>query len=199
MKKPRLYFLSIIVALVTGSLFLGQGVYIYAKAQVAQMLLKSAWQETQLTRQHIKPWPWADTWPIARMMVPAHQVDLVILAGDTGRTLAFAPGHRFGTPTPGAVGNSIVSAHRDTHFKFIKELNIGDEIVIENQLGVTKRFIVNSTDIIDSRTTELAIDYDQAVLTLVTCYPFESITVGGPLRYVVFATETEDFTNGVMI
>jgi len=199
MNRPRLYLLSVTAAMLIGGLLFGQGIYIYAKAQLAQVLLKSAWQETQLTQHETKPWPWADTWPVARMLVPAHGIDLIILAGDTGRTLAFGPGHRPGTANPGAAGNSIISAHRDTHFKFIKDLAAGDEIVIENQLGVRKHFIVNTADIIDARTTKLAVDYEEAVLTLVTCYPFDALIPGGPLRYVVFATQTQDFVNGVLI
>jgi hypothetical protein len=57
----------------------------------------------------VKPWPWADTWPIARLSAPRHGVDLFVLAGATGRTLAFGPGHVDGTARPGRPGCSHVS------------------------------------------------------------------------------------------
>ena len=199
MNKPRLYFTVIALAIVVGGWQLGQGVYIYAKAELAQYLLTSAWQESQRTHQPVKPWPWADTWPVARMRVPAYNVDLIVLAGDTGRTLAFGPGYRLGTVMPGDTGNSIISAHRDTHFHFLKQLQIGDELIIENQQGVTKSFVVNSSHIVDSRDSQIAIDYDQPMLTLVTCFPFDTMTTGGPLRFVVFATEVEQMPAGTMV
>lgn len=189
MNRPRLSILIIAVSVIIGGWQFGQGVYIYAKAQLAQYLLASAWEESKQTQQPVKPWPWADTWPIARLQVPKLKVDLIVLAGDSGRTLAFGPGHNFGSVLPGDIGNSIISAHRDTHFEFLQNLSIGDEIIIENQKGVTKRFKVSNTHVIDSRDAYIPIDFDNAALTLVTCFPFDSITTGGPLRFVVVAVE----------
>jgi len=187
--RPRLSILIIAVSVIIGGWQFGQGVYIYAKAQLAQYLLASAWEESKQTQQPVKPWPSADTWPIARLQVPKLKVDLIVLAGDSGRTLAFGPGHNFGSVLPGDIGNSIISAHRDTHFEFLQNLSIGDEIIIENQKGVTKRFKVSNTHVIDSRDAYIPIDFDNAALTLVTCFPFDSITTGGPLRFVVVAVE----------
>jgi len=187
--RPRLSILIIAVSVIVGGWQFGQGTYIYAKAKFAQYLLASAWEESKQTQKPVKPWPWADTWPIARLQVPKHNVDLIVLAGDSGRTLAFGPGHNFSSVLPGEVGNSIISAHRDTHFEFLQNLSIGDEIVIENQKGVTKHFKVNNTHVIDSRDAYIPIDFDNAALTLVTCFPFDSITTGGPLRFVVVAVE----------
>lgn len=199
MNRPRLYFIMVALSVALGGWLLGQGLYIYAKGQLAQYLLVSAWQESQRTQQAIKPWPWADTWPVARMKVPAYNVDLIVLAGDTGRTLAFGPGYRLGTVMPGDTGNSIISAHRDTHFHFLKQLKIGDELVIENRQGEEKHFVINSSHIIDARDSRIAIEFDQPMLTLVTCFPFDSITSGGPLRFVVIATEVDKAPDGIMI
>jgi len=197
--RPRLFFTVAFAWLLVGAVVFGQGIYIYLKADLAQWLLNNAWQKARLTHQPVKPWPWADTWPVARMWVPAQQIELIILAGDTGRTLAFGPGYRLGTAIPGEVGNSIISAHRDTHFRFIKSLRSGDEIFIENNLGEQKRYIVSGTDIVDSRFTRLKVDIDQAALTLVTCFPFDAIVAGGPLRYIVFAVETEPSVSAITI
>ncbi|WP_455220231.1 class GN sortase [Kaarinaea lacus] len=199
MNRPRLSIFIIAISVIVGGWQFGQGTYIYAKAKFAQYLLASAWEESKQTQQPVKPWPWADTWPVARLQVPKHNVDLIVLAGDSGRTLAFGPGHNFGSVLPGDVGNSIISAHRDTHFEFLQNLSIGDEIIIENQKGVTKRFKVSNTHVIDSRDAYIPIDFDNAALTLVTCFPFDSITTGGTLRFVVVAVESQKSSPGQLV
>ena len=99
--RPRLSVLIIAVNLTVGGWQFGQGVYIYAKAELAQYLLASAWEESKKTHQPIKPWPWADTWPIARLQVPTHNVDLIVLAGDSGRQLCHRPAREScGGPAP---------------------------------------------------------------------------------------------------
>ena len=199
LNRPRLIFSLFAGLFLLGGILFGHGIYIYAKADVAQLLLINAWRKTKLTHQAVKPWPWADTWPVARMWVPSRQVDLIVLAGDTGRTLAFGPGYHLGSALPGANGNSIISAHRDTHFHFLNAIHNGDEIFVENNLGQQKRFIVKQTEIIDSRTTRLSIDNDRSALTLVTCYPFDAIIPGGPLRYIVYASEVTPVIQPVSI
>ena len=58
------------VALVVGAWELGQGAWIHARAWVAQALLKRAWVRTAAGETRVKPWPWADTWPVARIEIP---------------------------------------------------------------------------------------------------------------------------------
>lgn len=183
----------VIIALLTagGVWQLSEGGYIYAKAQLAQHLIKSSWQQSISNVQQVKPWPWADTWPVARLTVPRLTVDQIVLAGDNGRTLAFGPGHRFGTVAPGDVGNSLIAGHRDTHFQFLRALRSGDEIFVQTQSGVTRRYLVYWAEVIDE-STPVNITTDRRELTLVTCYPFDTIVPGGPLRYVVFAEESQE-------
>ncbi len=80
----------------------------------------------------------------------------------------------------------IVSGHRDTHFSFLRNLKFGDRIVIDSAQG-SRTFSVSEIDIVDSRVQELVIEPDINRLSLVTCYPFDALTPGGPLRYVVTA------------
>ena len=199
MNRSRLSIFIIAISIIIGGWQFGHGVYIYAKAELAQYLLANAWEESQQTHRPVKPWPWADTWPIARLQVPKHKVDLIVLAGDSGRTLAFGPGHNFGSALPGNVGNSIISAHRDTHFEFLQYIAAGDEIIIENQQGIKKHFTVSNTHVIDSRDAYIPVDYDNAALTLVTCFPFNSMTSGGPLRFAVVAVESDKYLPGQLI
>jgi sortase A len=172
-----------------GAGLLARGLWIPAKAALAQALLERAWETSQRDGRGARPWPWADSWPVARLRVPAHGVDLVVLAGATGRTLAFAPGHLAGSAGVGASGNTVLSGHRDTHFRFLAALRSGDEIELEGLTGATHRYRVTRLEIVDEHAVSVLAESDRALLTLVTCYPFETPLPGGPLRYVVVAEE----------
>ena len=167
---------------------LGQGAWIYVKARLAQRLLQRAWARTLRGEPEARPWPWADTWPVARLQVPAHGVDLIVLAGVSGRTLAFGPGHAPGSAVPGAPGTAIVAGHRDTHFRFLERLKQGDEIIVEVPGLRRSRLRVQETSVVDSRTAVIRTEDRSARLVLVTCYPFDAVRPGGPLRYVVTAS-----------
>jgi sortase A len=169
----------------------GSGAWIYIKAQLAQVLLQRAWAGTLAGQQDVKPWPWADTWPIARLVVPSLGIDQIVLEGAYGRTLAFGPGHAESTgPLEGSY-TIILTGHRDTHFRFLEKLQAGETILIQARTGVWHRFAVRDRQIVDSRTAIISTQEDKRHLILVTCYPFHPIVPGGPLRYTVFAEIVE--------
>lgn len=180
---------------------LGAAGYIHAKAWLAQVLLSHAWAETVAGRAHDgdrageieRPWPWADTGPIARIRVPDLGVDEIVLAGASGRTLAFGPGHLDQTAMPGEAGHSVISGHRDTHFAFLADLAPDMKLEVQRADGSWRRYEVRDSAVIDSRTARLSLAADRPALTLVTCWPFDAIDPGGPLRYAVYATEDEDY------
>ena len=166
---------------------LGQGAYIPAKAWLAQELMQRAWLRVSAGEDRAAPWPWADTWPVARLSAKSHDVDLIVLAGGSGRTLAFGPGHLSASALPGETGNMVIAGHRDTHFAFLRNLEPGHRLTIESFSGATTDYEVIGLNVVDSRKGSLLLDTDDAVLTLVTCYPFDAVDPGGPLRYVVTA------------
>jgi sortase len=125
-KMPR-FVLPLLLALI-GLILFGQGAYIHAKARVAQVLLERAFEKTIATGRETKPWSWADTWPVARIEVKRLQARAIVLAGSSGQALAFGPGHVERTPDAGERGVAVYSAHRDTHFAFLKNVVVGDEI-----------------------------------------------------------------------
>jgi len=171
---------------------IGQGSYIYAKAILAQYLIESAWQKTLDGKHQVKPWSWADTWPVAKLTSKQYNTELFVLAGDNGRTLAFAPGYRFGTVLPGGSGNSIISGHRDTHFSFLQNIKINDKLEIENAKGELLNYRVSKTEIVSTDDSFWIEEGSDSILTLVTCYPFDSIMAGGKLRYIVTAENIDD-------
>ena len=174
--------------LVFGTWQLGGGLYIHAKALLAQVLLQQAWDRTLRGETRARPWPWADTWPVARIRVPGLAVDQLVLAGASGRSLAFGPGHVDGTATPGSGGNLVISGHRDTHFSWLARVTAGDGIVLDLPDGGQKNYRVVRRSVHHESETGLLGQRGSPMLTLITCYPFDAIMPGGPLRFVVTAT-----------
>ena len=177
----------IVVLAIAGLAQLAGAAYIPAKAELAQVLLERAWRDSTTSRDAVKPWPWADTWPIARLQSMKHNVDLIVLSGMTGATMAFGPGHLSASALPGNEGNSIIGAHRDTHFEFLQQLSIGDRLLVERNDGSEHWFRVAYIEVADSTAGQLPLDLGGSWLTLVTCFPFDAVNPGGPLRYVVTA------------
>ena len=171
----------------------GKGSYIHAKAVTAQVLLKYAWQKTLSGESEVKPWPWADTWPVARLTVPGHNVDQIVLEGDTGNVLAFGPGRMLWSAMPGQEGNTIISGHRDTNFKFLKNIHPGDTIVIETKGGMKHTFIVENLTVAKGDNISIPLETGSHLLTLVTCYPFNGIKAATK-RFVVFAKQKTEVT-----
>ncbi len=184
------------VLLVLGSWLIVQGLWIPVKAVAAQWLLKQAWGETLQTQQPAKPWPWADTWPVGRLLVPRHGIDQIILADASGRSLAFGPGQLSGSVKPDEPGSLVLSGHRDTHFQYLQHLQEDDLIYVEWPTGHRTSYNVQELAVMDSRHTRLAYHDDAETLILTTCYPFDAIVPGGPLRYVVRAEKTPAGGNG---
>ena len=161
--------------------------WIHAKALVAQRLIAYSWERSRDSGLSRRPWPSADTRPIARLTVPSHRVDLYVLEGASGRSLAFGPGHVSGTALPGSWGNAVIVAHRDTHFAFLRDLALGEEIVVEGASNTLARYRVREVTVVDMGETRVLDATDAAQLTLITCYPFDAVLPGTAQRYVVIA------------
>jgi sortase A len=166
---------------------LAAGYWIPAKAALAQYLLERAWDEARAGRPDARPWPWADTAPIARLSVPSLSASWVVLSGASGRNLAFAPSHMDGSAQPGEPGVTVIAGHRDTHFEVLQSLERGAKFELQDTDGVRYDYWVTRMEIVNADETELRLDGDTSKLVLVTCYPFDALRAGGPLRYVITA------------
>jgi sortase A len=184
---PRL--IAAILLALAGTVLFGQGAYIHAKALLAQVLLERAFDEAIVSGRTEKPWPWADTWPVARIEVPRLHASAIVLAGSSGQALAFGPGHLELTPDAGEPGVAVYSAHRDTHFRFLKEIAIGDEIVITRSDGKQFRYRADGASVVRFDATGIDPMTAGHELVLSTCWPFDAITSGAE-RYVLHATMT---------
>jgi sortase A len=186
---PR-FVLPLLLALI-GLILFGQGAYIHAKALVAQVLLERAFEKAIATGHETKPWSWADTWPVARIEVKRLHAGAIALAGSSGQALAFGPGHVERTPEAGERGVAVYSAHRDTHFAFLKKIVVGDEIDVTRHDGRTFRYQVDATSIVRFDASGIDPLADGHELVLSTCWPFDALTQG-PERYLVHATMLGD-------
>jgi sortase A len=175
------------VALILGTGFLLYGSYIPAKAWLAQVLLDAAWERRLAGATQARPWPWADTRPVARLRQPRLGIDQVVLEGASGRVLAFGPGHVGGSARPGEAGNVVISGHRDTHFRWLAALRSDDRLILEAASGLQLGYRVTHTSIHDEREIGLLDPLEADQLRLLTCYPFDTAVSATTQRYVVTA------------
>ncbi|MCK1385927.1 class GN sortase [Bradyrhizobium sp. 21] len=182
---PRL--ISPLALALIGVLLFGDGAYIHAKAWLAQLLLERAFDRSVATGEMIRPWSWADTWPVARIEVRRIGASAIVLEGTSGQALAFGPGHIHQTVDAGERGIAVYAAHRDTHFRFLRNVAIGDVIEVTRSDGKYFRYRADSSAVV--RFDESGIDpaTQNFELVLATCWPFDAVT-SGPERYVLHAT-----------
>jgi len=169
-----------------GAVLAGQGLYIHAKAQLAQILLARAFTKSVAAGQPVKPWSWADTWPVARISIPRLGASAIALSGSSGQALAFGPAHLANTPDAGEPGTAVYAAHRDTHFAILRNVVAGDVIEVERADGRTFRFRVTRTSVAPWYAPGIDTVSAGRHLVLATCWPFDART-SGPLRFLVHA------------
>jgi sortase A len=184
--KKGAAWLLFLTLLACGTGLLGNGLYIHAKGLVAQLLLFHSWARSQQCGEIVRPWPWADCYPVGRLTVTRLGVDLIILEGDSGEVLAFGPGHVPASSAIGGPGNCVLAGHRDTSFAFVRQLHAGDTITVEDNKQGIHRYRVRGSEVVDSEQLYLQTE-TPPWLTLITCYPFDGLEPGSPFRYVVYA------------
>jgi LPXTG-site transpeptidase (sortase) family protein len=119
--------------------------------------------------------------------IPRLNLSEVIASGDDDKTLKVAVGHLPDTPLPWATGNSVIAAHRDTHFRPLRDIHYGDLVRLKTRKGVFE-YTVKDTMIVAPSDVWVMAPSDDRRLTLVTCYPFNYIG-SAPQRFVVQAVE----------
>jgi sortase A len=153
---------------------------IHAKAWLGQALMERAWHESRQRDKPVPPWPGSVSHPIARIKVPALDVDHLVLEGADTPVLAWGPGMEVGPD-----GHRLIAAHRDTHFRFLQHLEPGALVHLELASGQTEHWQVEGQRIVDSRRVGLDLAASGDRMTWVTCWPFDAIEAGGPLRLLV--------------
>jgi sortase A len=186
--------LGVFVALVlfAGASLTARAMYLDAKAELAGVLIHRAWDKTAADGKPHPPWPWADTYPIARLRISRLGYDEIVLEGATARTLAFGPARLASGAHPGEAGNVELAGHRTSWFRPLEGLQVGDQMEIEwfdtrKQALRERTYRVEDIEIVAPEQVSLLPTTSEEALTLVTCYPFGP-GPRSPQRFVVLAS-----------
>ena len=123
--------------------------------------------------------------PLGRVEIPSIDLSVIYVEGVDRQALRRAVGHIPGTAIPGGSGNVGLSAHRDTFFRRLGEIEVGDTIRVVT-LERTYEYRVEATRIVNPDESIVLRDVGRPVLTLVTCYPFWYLGPA-PKRFIVHA------------
>jgi len=203
MSKGRTQRFLVVGLFLIGATLLGKGLYMQAKAHFAQYLIEQAWTKTLADGQSHKPWSWADTYPVAKLSIYREQAansdieaelndSLYVLAGASGRNLAFGPSLVLSSAPAGQKGNTVIAGHRDTHFAILNGMAVGRRLSLQTLKGNNIIYEVVATQVVNETETQFMAPSDDNRLTLITCYPFDALQGGAELRFVVQAIPVED-------
>ncbi|MGE6381344.1 class GN sortase [Shewanella baltica] len=203
MSKGRTQRFLVVGLFLIGATLLGKGLYMQAKAHFAQYLIEQAWTKTLADGQSHKPWSWADTYPVAKLSIYREQAansdieaelndSLYVLAGASGRNLAFGPSLVLSSAPAGQKGNTVIAGHRDTHFAILNGMAVGRRLSLQTLKGNNIIYEVVATQVVHETETQFMAPSDDNRLTLITCYPFDALQGGAELRFVVQAIQVED-------
>lgn len=172
------------LALAAGLLMLAAGAGLWWSGEIGQQEAGREWEALQEETEPV-PVAVADGAAMARLWVPRLEKEEFVVKGASRRNLKKGPAWLAVTSPPGARGNCVIAGHRDTHFRFLKDVQEGDEIRLEYGKRVF-RYRVESLQVVKPQNKELLRPAKGAVLTLVTCYPFYYVGPA-PKRYIVRA------------
>ncbi len=167
--------------------------WIHIKAKLGQVLLAVAWQRSISTGEEQKAWPWADTAPVSKLHVPSLDQSMIVLEGTSGEAMAFGPAQMQIHRDAAQSGLVVIGGHRDSHLQFLEHLPLDATLNLQNKSGFITQYRVARTFIADSSKQQLSVQYGDSALILITCYPFNAMQTGGPLRYVVVAEPLETY------
>ena len=189
MARRKIILALAAILFLTGSAVMIGSLMIPAKARLSAVLIGRAWGRALAGDRDARPWPWMDSVPVARLEVPDLGKDLVVMRGVSGEVLAFAPGWHEGSDPPGSGGITVISAHRDTHFGFLRNLRKGQEIILTGTDGAARHYGVEDLAVVQEPEIRVDVSEKAGILLLTTCYPFAGWQPGGDMRFVVVARE----------
>ena len=175
--------------LVFGACLIARPAYFYSKGVLAQILLERAWNKYRSSGDIHRAWSWSDTHPVGRLNIPSINLDQIVLSGTHTEALAFGPGHWPESSQPGEIGTVAIAGHRDSYFRKLHKLDLGDVIQLDyrggQQIFRVVQFIITSPDSFDLMQGSLA-----TRIALITCYPFDYLGPA-PQRYIVLGELVE--------
>jgi sortase A len=176
--------------IVIGLLMTGYGVYNYSLSRLGQ---EEAQQQFAKEEEPVPPKvpapplydPYKPGDPVAKLSIPRLDKTLYVIEGTDQGSLKKGPGHMPGTALPGAAGNCVIAGHRDTHFRMLSEVQVGDEVDLDTRYGTFKYHIRSMHVVLPTNVSSLKPTRDPE-LHLITCYPFYFVG-HAPKRMVIEA------------
>jgi sortase A len=131
----------------------------------------------------------ADDTVFAVLRIPRIALEVPVNAGTGAQVLLRGAGLIAGTAAPGTAGNVAIAAHRDSFFRGLKDVELGDLVELDTREG-TWTYRVTALWVVEPNEVQVIADTGEPVLTLVTCYPFYFVG-HAPRRFIVRATAEE--------
>jgi sortase A len=187
---------------VTGIVSLGAYVFLLFQASAVQARLKQEFEQ-EIARQQAgahsagreaaQPLESRATIDgLAKLDIEKAGLSAMVMEGADNATLRVAVGHIPGTALPGQGGNVGLAGHRDSFFRGLRKLTIGDEITLTTRAG-TLHYTVESIRVVPPDDVNVLRNTPYPALTLVTCYPFYYVGPA-PQRWIVRARLTSGDT-----
>jgi len=128
---------------------------------------------------------------IGEIRIPRLGLTAIVAEGESTAVLQRAIGHLAETALPGESGNVVLAGHRDTLFRPLRLIRIGDAIALNTQYGDFE-YVVEWTEVVGPEDVDVVQSTGRSTLTLITCFPF-SYVGPAPERFVVRARETSRY------
>jgi len=188
--------------ILVGLALAGYGFYDYYSARLAQKQAEQEWTAGAGAEQPVpeslpKPaqrLPYFDPYrlgeTVAKLTLPRLDATLFVIEGTDQKDLSKGPGHMPGTALPGVTGNCVIAGHRDTHFRVLEGIRKGDKVDLDTRYGKF-HYQVRSMEVVSPTNVASLYPTDNAVLHLITCYPFNYVG-HAPKRMVIEAALLHD-------
>jgi sortase A len=191
MGKTKIFLLTML----TTALILSFGWQMVVRSDIsdwiANSLVRSAWLRTQAGGEQIRPWPWAQVWPVANLTAPHFDAEHVILKQEKQLKSGLGLSYLESSVLPGEIGNTVLSAHPNLYFSFLRKLNLNDILVLESPHTGKWHYRVSESFIVDKTYTQLLEHGSKRRLIIISCYQCDENNTNDSLRYVVIAEEDE--------
>ena len=128
--------------------------------------------------------------PVGRLEIPRLEMSVIVAEGTDETVLRRAVGRIPSSAIPGDGGNLALAGHRDSFFRPLEDIEVGDEIVFEAPGGLRTTYEVQWTRVVEPNETWVTAPTLESALTLVTCYPFRFVGTA-PQRFVVRAERVD--------
>ncbi|MDT0581525.1 class D sortase [Brumicola blandensis] len=174
-----------IFALLCVGSFIGNHFYAHAQTQA----VKESYSEIKgpLNEEVIDSKTEVEDETIGFFSMASLDIEAAITNGTQDAALDKGIGRVRGTSYFGLPGNVALAGHRDTFFRNLQHVKVGDEIEVKHGSTVS-HYVVTGYKVVEPTNTSILMDTEQTTLTLITCFPFNYVG-SAPQRFIVFATK----------